>query len=270
MLSGQALTFYYSNRKTADITISYTEFWIKIQNFLDGLEWQRLNLAKWQTISLFSLIAANSTLSTTECLRKLCTEMDEIQRGISIAFQGNEHLRENIIRACRDHAALSVGLINPPNDVSGLIDNLNAFIVNYEAVYKPSIANAGYLQEDDDELFFVDCQFRRKQQQWRGRGRGSRYPQTFRSAFRKEKCFVCNRENCWSTNHTQQERDDANKSFDDRYPHLKARANYNQKLSQHITDLKRQHGDDDEIIQYFEEFSDRSARKFKVQRSIKS
>ena len=62
--------------------------------------------------------------------------------------------------------------------------------------------------------------------------------------------FLCSRENCWSINHIQQERDEANKRFDDRYSHFKAQTDYTRKLIQYITDLEGD--DDDEMIQYFE------------------
>ena len=261
MLTESAFIFYYSHRKTA---ISYVDFCTKIQNFFEDLEWQRLNLIKWQTIIFSSVIAANPTLTTTECLRKMCTEMNKIQRNVTFVFQRNEHLKKNIIKTCRENATISTNFTNSSIDVSDLVNNLHASIINYETVYKLQTSAAaaadyvqktGYLQKkNDDETYFVNRQFRRKQQYQnrdRERERNDRYPQTSRSStFRKKRCFVCNRENCWSTNHTQQERDEANKRFGDRYPHFKARTDYTRKLIQYITDLKG--SDDDEITQYFE------------------
>ena len=127
----------------------------------------------------------------------MCTEMNEIQRNVTFAFQKNEHLKKNIIKTCRENATVSAGFTNPFIDVSGLVNNLHASIINYEAVYKsqiPAAAAAGYVQKDnDDEIYFVDRQFRRGQQQYRDRerGRGGRYSQTPRSStFRKKRCFV--------------------------------------------------------------------------------
>ena len=166
--------------------------------------------------------------------------MNEIQRNVIFVFQRNEHLKKNIIRTCRENATVSTNLTNSSIDVSGLVNNLHVSIINYEAVYKPQTP-AIYVQENDNETYFVDRQYR---------GRGGRYFQTFKSStFRKKRCFVCSRENCWSINHIQQERDDANKRFGDRYFQLRARADYIRKLIQYITDLE---GGDDEMIQYFE------------------
>ena len=263
MLTGSALNFYYSHRKTAT---GYTDFCTKIQNFFEGPEWQRLNLAKWQTITLAGVIAANPTLTTTECLRKMCTEMNKIQRNVTFVFQRNEHLKKNIIKTCRENATISTNFTNSSIDVSDLVNNLHASIINYETVYKLQTSAAaaadyvqktGYLQKkNDDETYFVNRQFRRKQQYQnrdRERERNDRYPQTSRSStFRKKRCFVCNRENCWSINHIQQKRDAANKQFDDRYFQFRTRADYTRKLTQYITNLESSNDDDDEMIQYFE------------------
>ena len=199
MFTESTFTFYYSHRKTA---INYVDFCTKIQNFFENLEWQRLNLIKWQIIILSNVIAANSTLTTTECLRKMCTKMNEIQRNVISAFQENEHLKKNIIKTCRENAIVSTNFTNSSIDISDLVNNLHVSIINYEVVYKsqiPATTIASYVQKNDDEIYFVNRQFRRKQQQYRDRERGQneRYFQTSKSwTFRKKRCFVCNRENC--------------------------------------------------------------------------
>ena len=121
------------------------------------------------------VIVANFTLITIECLRKMCTKMNEIQRNVISTFQSIEHFRKNIIRACREHATLSTNFTNPSIDVSGLINNLHVSIINYQTVYKPQNPAAGYVQENDDETYFVN----RQRQQYRERN--DIYSQTFKS-----------------------------------------------------------------------------------------
>ena len=55
-------------------------------------------------------------------------------------YHGIVHLRENIIRACRDHLAFTSGFTNPVSDTSGLVNSLYTSIINYGAVHKPSSA----------------------------------------------------------------------------------------------------------------------------------
>ena len=89
MLTRQAQTHFYTNCKSI---VSFDNFCQKIQLFFKGPEWKRLNLIKWQTISLAITIAANLTLSTTECLCKMCTEIDKIQHSVNSAYYGPIHL----------------------------------------------------------------------------------------------------------------------------------------------------------------------------------
>lgn len=159
MLSEQTQSYYYANQGTTSI---WKEFCTRMQLFFEGPEWQRYNLSKWQTITLADIVSANPGLSTSECLCKLVTELNTIQWGIDPAYHSTVHLRENIICACRDYPALTIGLTNPPPDTSGLVNNLYTSIVNYEAVHKPVNMQQNYMQSDDndkDEYYFTDCQY---------------------------------------------------------------------------------------------------------------
>lgn len=260
MLSGQAQSHFYANGGT---TPTWEEFYMKMQLFFEGPEWQRLNLTKWQTININDVILANPTLSTTECLRKLCTELNTVQRGLDVAYHGTVHLRENIIRSCRGHPALTNGLTNPPMDTAGLINNLYTSIINYEALHKPSPMQQ-YTQDDDgeDELFFTDRQYHRNRSNFRrpsrpyGKAPLSREQSQSRVPSRTfKKCFVCGKSGCWSTNHTQQERDDSKKRFSERYPEYKSRPGYDRRLRQYITYYEGGDSDEDEVAHFFEELS---------------
>ena len=121
MLSGEALSYFYTNAGNAT---SFHQFYTRMKSFFEGPEWQRLNLTKWQTLTLTDVIAANTTLPTDECLRKLGTQLNTIQQGVDQAYHGPVHLRENIIRACRGHLALVLGLTNPPLETSALVNSL--------------------------------------------------------------------------------------------------------------------------------------------------
>ena len=269
MLTGQAQTHFYANRESI---VSFDDFCQKIRLFFEGPEWERLNLIKWQTVSLADTIAANPTLSTTECLRKMCTEIDKIQRSVNPAYHGPIHLRENIIRACRGHPALAAGLTNPPHETSDMVNLLCSSIINYEAVHKPTLTG-NYMQSDnngeDDETFFTDRQYRRDGPM-RGRYRGAPYtlqgasytprtpssrpssqPGTFQ---RTKKCFVCGKVGCWSTNHTQRERDNSKKKIGDRYPEYKNRPGYERNLQHWITEYEGVDNDEG-IAHYFGDLS---------------
>ena len=256
MLSGQAQTYYYANCGNGS---TFDQFCINMQLFFEGPKWQRLNLTKWQTISLTDIISTNPTLSTTECLCKLYTELDTIQRGVDPAYHGTVNLRENIIWACRGHPALAAGLTNPPGNISGLVNNLYTSIVNYEAIHKP--VQQSYLHENEDnELYFTDRQYRKGG--FRPRGQGyNKFGNVSRPAPepppRGKRCFVYGKDSCWSTNHSQQERDDSKKRFSNRFPKYKSRPGYERYLHQYITHYEGDDEDDDtdDVAYFFKKLS---------------
>ena len=251
MLSGHVQAHYYNNPSHT----SFDDFCIKMRLFYEGPEWQRLNFTKWQTINLNDMISNNPILTTTECLCKLCSELEIIQRGLDLAFHSSVQLRKNIICACRGHPALANGLTNPPPDTSRLVNNLYTSIVNYEAVHKPSSLQQTYVQYDNDdndnyETWFTDRQYCRGRPNFRSSRPYSKTlsylparPVSQISFRQSKKCFVCNRPGCWSTHHTQQEQDNSKGQFAARHPNYQERPGYSQKLEQYIIYYK---GTDDE------------------------
>jgi hypothetical protein len=133
MLSDQTLTYYYSNKITY---FTFDDFCTSMRTYFESSEWQRSNLDKWQTLSLKDVIAINSNVSLTECLRKLCAKMNIIQRELDFAYHDSIRLQKNIIRACRDHSVLIFELINSSTNTSTLINILQFSIINYEIVRK--------------------------------------------------------------------------------------------------------------------------------------
>ena len=132
----------------------------------------------------------------------MCTEIDIIQRDIDSAYHDSVHLRENIIRTCRDHSALVVNFINLIFDTLELINNLYAFIINYEAVHK--FVQQSYLRENESEkTYFTDRQYRRDEIEFYSRSRDQRYNrfdnssrESSRDSSRRKRCFVCDKEDC--------------------------------------------------------------------------
>ena len=82
-----------------------------------------------------------------------------------------------------------------------MVNSLSSPIINYKAVHKPTPIGS-YVQsvnDWDDEMFFIDCQYRRDRSMYvRLRGvlsssRSLYWPKTFQHA---KKCFVCGRVVC--------------------------------------------------------------------------
>ncbi len=77
-------------------------------------------------------------------------ELNIIQRECDFAYQDLTRLRENIIRACKNHFALTHNLINSSMKILNLINILQTSIVNYEAI-KKAFTQQHYFQNQDDD-----------------------------------------------------------------------------------------------------------------------
>ncbi len=254
MLSDQTLTYYYSNKV---IYLIFDDFCTSMRTYFEDSEWQRSNLDKWQTLSLENVIAVNSNVSLTECLRKLCAKMNTIQRKLDSAYHDSIRLRENIIRACRDHSALIFELINSSMNISKLINILQFSITNYEIVRKFFVQQQHQYQQNEDEIenqYFTDKQYRREKSFNRRenfRDRNDRF-----QARRSKKCFVCEKFECWSINHFEKKRNDSKKRFSDRHLEYKTRQEFDRRLNQYIADYENTNDSDDEYAtQYFDELA---------------
>ena len=137
--------------------------------------------------------------------------MNFLQRNLNNQFAKTFYLRENIIRAIRNHSALIIEFVNSSNDVIDLINNLHFSIINYEAVHKLFV-HENYVQSYNDEMksdeienkmFFIDRRYQDHRSSYRDRNysyiksRNAFFRKSFRFSFqRQKKCFVCEKIDC--------------------------------------------------------------------------
>ncbi len=217
-------------------------------------------MTKWQFIYIDNIIVANSNLSLIECFQKLCTELNDIQKELNSDYHDSNHMRKILIRACRDYLILLIELHNSSSNVSSLINSLYINIINFESINKKTNM---YFQSIDiidcdhaHDHNFIDKQYHREFDNNRDNRRfstDSRSRDRFSIRVSK-KCFVCDKFNCWSTNHTKKKRDDFKKRFANRNLKWKSRQEFERHLKQFITEFE-DNQDENFIIQFFEELN---------------
>ncbi len=115
-------------------------------------------------------------------------------------------------------------------------------------------------QSKSDNQYFTDRQYRRDGPFYDRRGgyrRGEfrgRSNDKFQSNRRLKRCFVCDKSECCSTNHSEKKRDDSKKRFSNRYPQFRD----TNRLHQYILEYEKNDEEDDdheEMIQYFEKMT---------------
>jgi hypothetical protein len=158
ILIDEKLTRYYVNKANF---ITFNDFCISMQTYFENSKWQSHNLDKWHNIIVENVIAINSNVSLIECLRKMCSQLNTIQRDLNSAYHDSIRLRENIIRICKNHSILIFELINLLLNTLTLMNTLQSSIINYEIVRK-SFAHQQYHQNDEiDDHYFIDKQYQR-------------------------------------------------------------------------------------------------------------
>jgi hypothetical protein len=261
MLIDEKLIRYYVNRANF---ITFNDFCISMRTYFENFEWQNHNLDKWHSIIFENVITVNSNISLTECLRKMCSQMNIIQRDLNSAYHDSTRLRENIIRVCKDHSVLIFALINSSMNTFTLMSILQSSIINYEIVRK-FFAHQQYHQNENDidDHYFIDRQYRRSEYDRRDESSSDRRVEFYRDERdrsndkfqnrRLKKCFVCDKFDCWSINHSDKKRENSKKSFSDRFSQFRN----NNRMTQYICEYEStdENDDHDEMIQYFEEFS---------------
>jgi hypothetical protein len=195
-----------------------------------------------------NVIAVNSNLSLTECFQKLCIDLDDVQKELNSDYHDSNQMRNILIWTCRDHSILLIELHNSSSKFSDLINFLYFNIVNYESINKK---NNTYFQSIDiidcihdhfHDHNFIDKQYHREFESFNNRDNrqfltNSRSRDRFSIRVSK-KCFVCDKFNCWSTNHTKKKRDDFKKRFASCNLIWKSRQRFERRLKQFITEFE--------------------------------
>jgi hypothetical protein len=217
------------------------------------------------------IISTNSSLFLSNCLQKLCDDMNILQQNIDFKYHGSNYFRENLIRTCRDHSAFIVELHNSSVNSSFLVDFLCINIVNWKTTNKST--NHTYLQNIDDsshDQCFTNRQYRREFFNNNNRD-NDRFSFNFRFrdkfSIRVSKiCFVCDKSACWSTNDIEKEREKSKKRFINRNSTYKTRSEFERRFEQFIVDYEDNDDINKFIAQYFAELiiDDVSQKKIRI------
>jgi hypothetical protein len=250
MLASRALFYFYVNEYE---NITFDKFRVDMKRFFKEFEWKRFNLTKWQFIHINNIIVANSSLSLIECFQKLCTELNNIQKRLNFDYHDSNHIRKILIQACRNHSILLIELHNSSSNVSSLINFLYINIINFESINKKTntyLQNININECDHinctHEHNFIDRQYRRESINYRD---NRKFLNDFHSrdkfSIRFFKIyFVCDKSNCWSTNHSKKERENSKKRFANRNSKWKSHSEFQRRLKQFISEIENNQKND--------------------------
>ena len=205
MLRGLALDYYYSSLKRLPLEKACE----LIKKYFEGDEYKRGIMSKWNSITLKSMIEKHQPegKSVEECLQLLIKELRHLQHGLDMEFGSDKFLLNKLINACQEIPACQYACYKPADNLAGFINDLRSSITTYEKAR---------VSHENTETFFTDRRYHRHDSQRpTDRFANGRYNKGLNS--NKKKCFICNKEGCWSTKHTAEERERSKKKFQQRF-----------------------------------------------------
>lgn len=227
MLAGAAREYYYS--AMVGKGYGFATMILTMQNHFETDSRRELMLEKWNSISLTSIIQKNPDKSTYECFDILATELQRIQRGLAQEYQSDFTIRDRLKLACKNVEACDFARYMPSTTFEALCAQFRNAIAARNP--EPKATFYGNHADGADGAFYVDRKYNRPGYQNNRQdfqryppreNQGGRYPN--KSYSNKDerpprfgrKCYVCRKQDCWSTKHTQQERDSAFQEFKSR------------------------------------------------------
>ncbi|TQS34122.1 hypothetical protein Golomagni_05508, partial [Golovinomyces magnicellulatus] len=137
-----------------------------------------------------------------------------IQSGLNQSFRNSFYLYAKLLTACRGHPATraACSIYSSNNNVTDLSNRLQASIATWKAelsLNQQAQAQYPLEIEAENDQYYIDRRFkgqinRHIHQNHKGNTQN----------FEKIKmCFICRNHNCWSTRHTEKEREEARKRF---------------------------------------------------------
>ena len=239
MLKGLALDYYYSNVSSSRIPVTFDGACYAIQAYFEGAEYRRSVLSRWNGITLKSVVGKteNEGKSMEECLQLLIKDLRHLQHGLDPEFRTDKFIHNKLINACQETPACQYACFKPSDTLAGLINDLQSSIITFQ-------------KANPSEIFFTD----RRYYKYPENPRTSRFqPRTFQprtSSNRdtaKKKCFVCDKEGCWSSKHTKDEREESRKRYKERIgPYFSRR--FDKHPAHYIADYEGEESDSDNDV----------------------
>ena len=214
MLKGRASEYYYTG--LIQNNLDFDQLCTAIEQHFEDANHRRNTLTAWNNINLLSIKSKNPDKSTGECFDLLLSKLRTLRYGLSQELQSDAFMLNKLVLACRKLPDCQIACSAPADTLNSMINTLKSSIEAYEFSHS---------QADTSHTYMTDRRFR-------SNGDNNRYPRLNRppsrenqSRFnRKRRCFVCDKEDCWSTNHTESERQEAKDRFKEKY---KSRFNNN-------------------------------------------
>ena len=218
MLKGNAADFYYD--QLVDKDLSYEQLVHFTQRHFETEEKHQQYLTEWMDVKLSHVITENPDISKSQCLDKVLQKLQTLQKGLDLSYQNDRTLRDRVIAATRGVPECDLALFNAAPTYEGVCAQLRSAIATATLSHQHQPTQYAYgdtqkAYEDTqyayDRAYWTDRTYKRGGSRGYNRGGGGRGRGGFQG--KPKKCYICDKDGCWSTKHTLQERKEAYAKF---------------------------------------------------------
>lgn len=227
MLGGPAQDYYFENltRDQGIFEFGYIVYAVYYHFYTSELI--TAYQLEWNAINLLSIIAKHLDKEKLECLELMFAEILKLQPGIAIAESKDNQMRNKAHLAVIGVSECNLSLYKPAATWQGLCNDLRSAVGTATRSGKRADQFTQYTGHDIPaiEANLTDRLFQRNRDSGRGarpffrgnnsfRGNSSRDNSSRSSQpYRTKRCYVCNKQGCWSNKHSQEERQQAYARF---------------------------------------------------------
>ena len=255
-LKGPALDYYHEHEEitTVDGMVTALRQRFEGANFLDA------QITRWDNVLLQKVRQEHPDKTASACIDLLVFQLNDIRRNLGDEYKSDRAMHTRILRACRGSKECELATATPPGDLSALINSLKSCASNYIALHgdplSMALVHVTDTAGDTANTFLTDRRYNRNyldNKFGRFNRRDNRYNSRFtkpdnrlikhtpRNDRNKRPCYVCQKPDCWSTNHTQDERN-------------AARKRYYERTQQYLTDIFDEDDKSDSSVDSIEQF----------------
>ncbi|EED15963.1 hypothetical protein TSTA_010790 [Talaromyces stipitatus ATCC 10500] len=208
MLKDEALSYYYLNKdrwETESVDPPKA-----IKKYFEGPERERLKQEEWSRLTLQKVIddPKNLDKSLRECLEIMLNELQKLFYCLPEIMRNDIYYQHKLVKATRTHPSCDWATAQPPSTLTGLIQSLRTNVGQYQD--RKQVVAQNRTESKPVDTYYTDRRYHKFRSKSPYRNRRTR---KFRDPRRNKRCYVCNKIGCYSTKHTQEERDEAKKRY---------------------------------------------------------
>jgi len=205
ILSGDAQDYYvYSTNPELTFTEVYNNMKLHFDTEVNKAQYH----TDWSSLTFHSVKISTEAIgkSNQQVLQILLKKMRLCQRALGPGYMEEHVLIHAVMRACRGVPELEFALFTPATTFEELASKLRSSIATYEN----RKANGQF--PIDSDTYYTDRRYQRRD---RGDKYGQGRPRGQRPSPWKKKCWICNKDNCRSYKHSDEEQRNAKQKWRD-------------------------------------------------------